>query len=328
MDERDLSEFLKAEEIPPADDKARKSAINLALATFDEAQREKKHQGFGFLRRLTGRSKTHPGERLMTRRLFYGGLVTTTAVILTLVTYRTMPLIERVELKPAPTAASSATTARKDESGAVSGSTNELDKAAGTAQSREPTPAAPVPMITGQDAPAAKPAPVLTDQLRRQSPSSSMGGLVAREKQAAPAARAYSGMAKSLQSGDQVPHQQYEAVGRDQFASVAENAVKRTAEEPVSTFSIDVDTASYSFVRRMLMQGRAAAEGRRPRRGDDQLFPLRLPGADHAASSRSSASVGGHADARGTAGDEARSGSASRATTSPPAERPRATSSS
>ncbi len=96
---------------------------------------------------------------------------------------------------------------------------------------------------------------MLTDQLRRQSPSSSVGGLVAREKQAAPAARAYSGMAGSLQSSDHVPQQQYEAVGRDQFASVAENPVKRTAEDPVSTFSVDVDTASYSFVRRMLMRG-------------------------------------------------------------------------
>jgi Ca-activated chloride channel family protein len=46
-----------------------------------------------------------------------------------------------------------------------------------------------------------------------------------------------------------------EYVGRDQFETIVSNPVKRTAEEPVSTFSIDVDTASYAFVRRALNNG-------------------------------------------------------------------------
>ena len=41
----------------------------------------------------------------------------------------------------------------------------------------------------------------------------------------------------------------------DSFAHYDENPVKVTAEAPVSTFSIDVDTASYSYVRRMLTSG-------------------------------------------------------------------------
>jgi Ca-activated chloride channel homolog len=40
--------------------------------------------------------------------------------------------------------------------------------------------------------------------------------------------------------------------GRDRFTSVVQNGFKVAAEEPVSTFSIDVDTASYSFVRASL----------------------------------------------------------------------------
>ena len=43
--------------------------------------------------------------------------------------------------------------------------------------------------------------------------------------------------------------------GGDRFERHAANPVKRTAEHPVSTFSIDVDTASYAFVRAMLNQG-------------------------------------------------------------------------
>ena len=46
----------------------------------------------------------------------------------------------------------------------------------------------------------------------------------------------------------------YHDVGRDKFTSVAENAFKVVREEPISTFSIDVDTASYSWVRASLNQ--------------------------------------------------------------------------
>ena len=42
---------------------------------------------------------------------------------------------------------------------------------------------------------------------------------------------------------------------RDVFNAPDVNPVKQAATEPVSTFSIDVDTASYSFVRRSLNDG-------------------------------------------------------------------------
>jgi Ca-activated chloride channel family protein len=41
----------------------------------------------------------------------------------------------------------------------------------------------------------------------------------------------------------------------DSFESFAESRVVSVAEQPVSTFSVDVDTASYSYVRRMLEDG-------------------------------------------------------------------------
>jgi Ca-activated chloride channel family protein len=46
----------------------------------------------------------------------------------------------------------------------------------------------------------------------------------------------------------------YHDVGRDKFINFAENAFKIVREAPVSTFSIDVDTASYSWVRASLGQ--------------------------------------------------------------------------
>ena len=49
-------------------------------------------------------------------------------------------------------------------------------------------------------------------------------------------------------------------VDRENYASIDTNPIKRVAEEPVSTFSIDVDTGSYSNVRRMLREGRLPPE--------------------------------------------------------------------
>lgn len=47
------------------------------------------------------------------------------------------------------------------------------------------------------------------------------------------------------------------AENRDRFEAKTANGLKVTAQEPVSTFSIDADTASYAWVRRSLRQGRA-----------------------------------------------------------------------
>ncbi|RRJ83775.1 vWA domain-containing protein [Aestuariirhabdus litorea] len=44
-------------------------------------------------------------------------------------------------------------------------------------------------------------------------------------------------------------------VDREQYAALETNGVKRVADEPVSTFSVDVDSGSYSNVRRMLRAG-------------------------------------------------------------------------
>lgn len=44
-------------------------------------------------------------------------------------------------------------------------------------------------------------------------------------------------------------------VNRENYAHFSDNPLKQTAQEPVSTFSIDVDTGAYANTRRMLKQG-------------------------------------------------------------------------
>lgn len=59
-----------------------------------------------------------------------------------------------------------------------------------------------------------------------------------------------------LKDDDEAPAKPiFEETGRDQFDEIDPNQIKVTAEEPVSTFSIDVDTASYSFMRGAVTNG-------------------------------------------------------------------------
>ena len=69
-------------------------------------------------------------------------------------------------------------------------------------------------------------------------------------------------------SGDSDLRPPSEPIGRDQFAGAPDNPFRQVSEAPVSTFSIDVDTASYSFMRasldRNLLPQPAAAPASRP----------------------------------------------------------------
>jgi Ca-activated chloride channel family protein len=59
--------------------------------------------------------------------------------------------------------------------------------------------------------------------------------------------------AGGIASNDQIDSY-YRDQGRDKFTDLQTNPVKIAKDEPVSTFSVDVDTASYSFVRASLAQ--------------------------------------------------------------------------
>ncbi|MEX2352846.1 MAG: von Willebrand factor type A domain-containing protein, partial [Gammaproteobacteria bacterium] len=52
-----------------------------------------------------------------------------------------------------------------------------------------------------------------------------------------------------------MPHINPASIDRENYAHFDDNPVKRVSEQPVSTFSIDVDTGSYAVVRRMLNNG-------------------------------------------------------------------------
>lgn len=60
---------------------------------------------------------------------------------------------------------------------------------------------------------------------------------------------------------EQMQSQLYQESGRDSFPDYKDNGVMEVASDPVSTFSIDVDTSSYSFIRRSINEGHLPPRG-------------------------------------------------------------------
>ncbi len=124
--------------------------------------------------------------------------------------------------------------------------TNEAEESVVVADSRidgllSPPPPPPAQTVPSADL-SAPPAPSPM-QSQRRAMEAGASGRVAGAVTAAP----YAQWAPQPMPGD---------VDRDRYEDVAVNPIHIVADEPVSTFSIDVDTASYSNVRRMLNEGR------------------------------------------------------------------------
>ncbi len=255
MDKRQLRDILGSDEIPPAGDNARKKAVNLALAAFDDAQRdkEKRRQGFRVWGRLTGRTNSTTGRRPMTRQYVFGGMATATAVVLGIGIYGTLNTNVMMAPEFGWIAESLDSTAEP-----VGGTaTEEREVAAKLKTAAPPRQDRRLALRSALTAPAASsgvPAERLRQSLKKENFSRGTGlsDTVERSFRSQPGVAASSPV---IQPAPEPPRMQFDAAGRDQFANVEQNTVKHVAEDPVSTFSIDVDTASYAFVRRMLSRG-------------------------------------------------------------------------
>ena len=303
MDEQELTEILNADAIPPADENARKQALNLAFAEFDAVQQEKhkkkNRQGIGFLRRLTGRSKTNGGERPMKKRYLFGGMATAMTVVLGVFVANelmqsrmqmalTVPPAGKDQFKGGGVSvrgflgeadSDKRNVAPRSDLSSSYRSKNESRGRSNGASLRQRAPSRPV--ATGSESRALSKTPALlggqsgshaqpriregfVDQLSpRNAPVSvdTKGSSTSRSlftvKKSAPAKRQISTFERDRRNKrpDAVTGRTYQDVGRDKFANVEQNAVKRVVDNPVSTFSVDVDTASYAFVRRQLNRG-------------------------------------------------------------------------
>ena len=82
--------------------------------------------------------------------------------------------------------------------------------------------------------------------------------------------------AKGVAESKLAPPGEFNKQNAEQYGAIVENEFRSPLVAPRSTFSADVNTASYSNVRRFITAGQAAAEGRGVPRRVRQLLPLRL----------------------------------------------------
>jgi Ca-activated chloride channel family protein len=120
-----------------------------------------------------------------------------------------------------------------------------------------PAPAPPPPFLAAPS-PAAIGVPGYAIGFDGGGPAQdALANMPARQMQfgdASDATRSY--LAAGDESRPEAPSARPGEEGRDVFNAPEVNPVKQVTSEPVSTFSIDVDTASYSFMRRALNAGR------------------------------------------------------------------------
>ncbi|NCC22183.1 MAG: VWA domain-containing protein [Alphaproteobacteria bacterium] len=236
MDGRDLKTVLENVKTPPPGENARKRAVNLALAEFERTQREKEKnfKGSGIASRLTGMTAQKRRDP-MKKKYVYGGLATAMVVVLA-ATVSFQQLLEnpkggftaeltKVDLSVAGTPADENVSASYRLRMAEADVTR-VEEALRTGQSALPTPMPQKEMAANT---AGRSATEMPQNFVATAPSVVMDDTV-------------------LQPG-------YQDIGRDQFENFEENPVKVVREEPVSTFSVDVDTASYAFVRRQINNG-------------------------------------------------------------------------
>lgn len=288
MEDKEIKKLLGNIEIPEPGKEARERTFETAMKEF-RARKEKKIKGFSWIGRLSG--KKHKGGLSMTRpiRIAAGLAVCFTAVIITAFTiipqfsaYRHKS--ERLAFEP------KSTQGPATEGGGGAGQEGPVNMAVPPAineirvnspkieAGRGSSGQMKLEEVTLGDSSIAPEKEVIAQYRTAGEKGSAVEEFAAVQsktktlyKSAAPefaAKRTQQYMASSgvmggavkthVSQADKIPGrnwQNQEYIGRDKFEEITPNPVKLVSEEPVSTFSIDVDTASYSFVRRAINNG-------------------------------------------------------------------------
>jgi len=263
----DLKKAFRQQEIPPPDTNRREEAIRKATELFmqKKGMAEKKRQGSSFIVRLMGKIlelvTPSTGEPIMTTRR----LATIGIAVLALGFALSTPLFMRphkaTDLATEPTAPEQVATLTTPgeptptaEPGPPAAAQNEIQKLE-EAMSRSADKRRPLAEAKGKElfaredrvaeaeVAASAPAPPPAVAFKSLAP-----------KKMRPGRPLMADHATLGQAGEEGTGY-YRDSGRDVFEKTTPNPVKLATEEPVSTFSIDVDTASYAFVRRQLNNG-------------------------------------------------------------------------
>lgn len=250
----DLEKLFHDMDVPEPDSERKKASLNLAVAAFEaqksaiSKEKSKSFQGLSWLSRLTSQNNNSERKDTMNgnKKMVYGGLmggVATACIVLMMytATQSTRSGGGSTEREYNVASASSAPTGNNFNQIVDRMESEPLERA------RKMDSAPPVAPKTS----------AVVDTMYETAEAKAIQGMSATAGIAAmpmPVAPSKAAMAEQAEmSMAYAP--QMEVEGRDKFEHVEQNTVKQVKAEPVSTFSIDVDTSSYSFVRQSLDQG-------------------------------------------------------------------------
>ncbi len=261
MEDKELKERLEKLDVPPPSDGAKERAVNLAMQAFAEKNRQ------GSLKEVrltdtTMRWKQFIGRLSMKNSYVFAGSMATIAVVLAITTTHYSSIMQPVmieapknaaaplqdndqaQIQPSVSAVLSAPSSPKEELAKSIGENKQKAVAAGGNIVLGVADHAPPPPSV---------APASAPLFRADKKDAEMGAAGAQYQPTE--ARRMTSTIMPVRPTENYPALQMQYEGQDQFEHFQSNPLKIAAEEPVSTFSIDVDTSSYSFVRRMLNQG-------------------------------------------------------------------------
>lgn len=242
----DLKQFFAGMDVPAPDSERKKETLNLATAAF-EAQKSailknnaKTAQGNGWWSRLTSQINTERNDTMKTsnKKLVYSGIVggLATACIALMMYHGPAGLHDAMDESTALTVLEGAPQEQQIASADIAPQPAPPPVAAVEAENRMRMEEA---LSSAQSAAPVPVAPAM--------------GNVAIAKRAAP--QAMVAMDSMGYAPAPMPMPGNPQQGRDNFERVDENSIRQVKQEPVSTFSIDVDTASYAFARQSLDNG-------------------------------------------------------------------------
>ena len=307
QNDKQFENALKNMQVPPVDKQAKKRAVNLAMAAFDEQQlisqnqeKQKSSQGFTQWLRPIGEITTRIRRLFMNainNKVVYSALGSVCIAVLCFGVITSMTPLNK-ELYSDRTdhrineQALTAELAKEEELAAtvseqelqdqaIGGSKAELDLETTTVSTDKKTVSKQEQVIAlaeskvareqskskGNQQVASKVTQAQSNVPAAPETDAYRGGSVLEEVVVAPRrgfslkwpfkrkeARRKAAANEAYISHDMPVHNpQYQ--DRDTFEKVEQNPIKRVTEEPVSTFSVDVDTSSYSFIRRQLNNG-------------------------------------------------------------------------
>jgi Ca-activated chloride channel family protein len=275
MTNKDL-DSLHSLPVPPPRDTAKTAALSAALATFEKNQNAPQASASN----IRPISQARPGSRrsIMTLARQHYALAASIAALVVAapiafqisqserdapfeIVRAPAPAENEIAEREAPKLKADAEEKRKIASEMVAAAEARRQRAAEVAIEDKPAPAPNAVTVAAVPNPASPPSPAPTASAALTVPppppaaekSAELSGLVTR-KLIGPAPM---GIGTLGIDGRAEPNLYLEGgEARDRFATADQSPVKQTAAEPVSTFSIDVDTASYAFVRRALNAGR------------------------------------------------------------------------